>query len=70
MFPQRLRAHGAALFHIGNMVALASPLLAAAIGARFGLAAAMALGAGFYAAGALLWWRLPETVGRKTAERR
>lgn len=62
MFPPRLRPHGAALFHIGNMVALASPLLAAEVGARFGLAAAMALGAGFYVAGGLLWVRLPETV--------
>lgn len=69
MFPQRLRAHGAALFHIGNMVALGSPLFAAWIGSRFGLATAMALGAGFYVAGALLWSRLPETVGRGENER-
>lgn len=68
MFPPSLRAHGAALFHIGNMVALASPLLAAQIGTRFGLAAAMAIGAGFYVAGALLWWRLPETVGGKAVQ--
>ena len=64
MFPPRLRAHGAALFPIGNMVALAAPVFAAAIGQRFGLVAAMAMGAGFYALGALLWRWLPETVMR------
>lgn len=65
MFPPRLRSHGAALFHIGNMVALAAPLLAARVGGLFGLATAMTAAAAFYGMGALLWWRLPETLPRR-----
>ena len=67
MFPLHLRPHGAALFHIGNMVALASPLLAAWVGTRFGLPSAMAVATIFYGLGALLWVRLPETIGKTTA---
>jgi len=67
MFPPRLRPHGAALFHAGHVLALGAPLFAAWASTALGLVAAMSLAPIVYVAGALLWWRLPETLGRETA---
>lgn len=67
MFPPRLRPHGAALFHAGHVLALGAPLAAAYASRTMGLASAMTLASIVYVAGALLWWRLPETLGRADA---
>lgn len=65
IFPLRLRPHGAALFHAGHVLALGAPLAAAYASRTLGLASAMMLASAVYIAGALLWWRLPETLERK-----
>jgi MFS family permease len=65
LFPPRLRAHGAALFHVGHILALASPLMAAYIAERMGLTSAMSMAAVVYVAGALLWFVMPETQKRR-----
>ena len=65
IFPLRLRPHGAALFHAGHVLALGAPLAAAYASRTLGLASAMMLASVVYVAGALLWWRLPETLERK-----
>lgn len=67
MFPPRLRPHGAALFHAGHILALGAPLFAAWASAGLGLATAMSLAAVVYVAGALLWLKLPETLGKGIA---
>ncbi len=67
MFPPRLRPHGAALFHAGHVLALGSPLFAAWASTRLGLVSAMSIAPAVYVAGALLWFRLPETLRRVTA---
>lgn len=67
LFPERLRSHGAALFHAGHIFAMGAPLFITAFSDRFGLVAIMALGAVVYLAGALLWIALPETLGREDA---
>lgn len=64
MFPPRLRPHGAALFHAGHVLALGAPLFAAWASTALGLVAAMSLAPIVYVVGALLWWRLPETLGQ------
>lgn len=69
MFPPRLRPHGAALFHAGHILALGSPLFAAWASEGLGLSTAMSLAAVVYAAGAALWFFLPETLGKPTQTR-
>lgn len=65
LFPPRLRAHGAALFHVGHILALASPLIAAYAAEKLGLTTAMSFAAIVYVAGALLWFVMPETQKRR-----
>lgn len=61
LFPGRLRAHGAALFHVGHILALGSPLLAAYAAKVLGLTTAMSFAAILYVLGAILWYLMPET---------
>ena len=61
LFPGRLRAHGAALFHVGHILALGSPLLAAYAAKVLGLTTAMSFAAMLYVLGAILWYLMPET---------
>lgn len=65
LFPIHLRPHGAALFHAGHILALGSPLLAAYTSEMFGMATSMSFAAAVYVAGAVLWFTMPETSGRK-----
>lgn len=61
LFPIHLRAHGAALFHAGHILALGSPLLAAYTAEVFGMRTSMSFAAMVYLAGAILWFKMPET---------
>lgn len=62
LFPERLRPHGAALFHAGHIFAMGAPLFIAAFSDRLGLTWIMALGAAVYVVGAAVWLALPETL--------
>lgn len=64
LFPERLRPHGAALFHAGHIFAMGAPLFISAFSDRLGLAWLMACGAIVYVVGAVVWLALPETLGR------
>ena len=64
LFPSRLRAHGAALFHVGHILALGAPLFAAYTAKVLGLTTSMSLAAIIYVAGAVLWFFMPETRSR------
>lgn len=67
LFPGRLRAHGAALFHVGHILALGSPLLAAYMVDAMGMTTSMSMAAIVYVAGAALWFAMPETRKRTPA---
>lgn len=61
LFPIHMRAHGAALFHAGHILALGSPLLAAYTSEVFGMTMSMSFAAAVYVVGAILWFTMPET---------
>lgn len=65
MFPPHLRPHGAALFHAGHAFALAAPVVAAYASEQLGLIVTMSFASAFYVLGAILWYFLPETIGRR-----
>ncbi len=64
MFPQHLRPYGVALFQAGHILSIGAPLFAAFASESIGLVGAMSLAPLIYLAGAALWARLPETLGR------
>ncbi|MBA3810492.1 MAG: MFS transporter [Caulobacteraceae bacterium] len=64
MFPLNLRPYGVALFQAGHILSIGAPLFAAFASERVGLIGAMSLAPLVYVAGAALWARLPETLGR------
>jgi len=64
LYPEHLRATAASIFNWGRIVSLFGALLAGAIAQRFGLHAIMYVGAATFAAAAVLWWSLPETLDR------
>lgn len=68
MFPLHLRAHGAALFHVGHILALGSPLIAAYTSESLGMVTSMSIATVFYVLGAALWFFMPETRLRKPRE--
>ena len=64
MFPQHLRPYGVALFQAGHILSIGAPLFAAFASDSIGLVGAMSIAPLVYVLGALLWARLPETLGR------
>lgn len=68
LFPERLRPHGAALFHAGHAVAMGAPLFFAFASPRLGLQLTMACAAVVYLVGVGIWLALPETLGRLEPE--
>ena len=68
LYPAHLRSTAASIFNWGRIISLFSPPLTAAVAERFGLTAAMSLGAGAWFAAALVWRRLPETLDRARPE--
>ena len=64
MFPPHLRPYGVALFQAGHILSIGAPLFAAYASETIGLVGAMSLAPLVYFVGAVLWARLPETLGR------
>lgn len=62
IFPLRLRSHAAALLHGGHIISIAAPLAVTLVAGRFGVGGGMALAPVVFVLGAIIWWRLPETV--------
>ena len=67
IFPNRLRPHGAALFHAGHIIAFGAPIFVTFATARYGLTATMATAAIVYVVGFALWLTLPETLSSSAA---
>ena len=69
LYPTHLRATAGSLFNYGRIFSFAAPPLTAALSARIGLPATMALGAPAFLLGAALWMRLPETLASRPARK-
>lgn len=64
LYPEHLRAMAASIFNWGRIVSLFGALGSGAIAEGYGLKPAMLLGAVSFAAAAVLWRSLPETLVR------
>ena len=67
LYPEHLRATAASIFNWGRIVSLFGALVAGSIAEAFGLKAIMYVGAMTFAAAAVLWWSLPETLPSRRA---
>ena len=64
LYPPHLRSTAASIFNWGRIISFFAPLITAAVATRFGLTVGMALASGCFAAAALVWLRIPETLVR------
>jgi MFS family permease len=67
LYPEHLRATAASIFNWGRIVSLFGALVAGGIAEVYGLKAIMYVGAMTFAAAAVLWWSLPETLPSRRA---
>jgi MFS family permease len=69
LFPTNLRASAQGFcYNAGRLASAAAPVIIGSAAPRYGLGAALAADAMFFALGAVLIWLLPETRGRELAE--
>jgi MFS family permease len=69
LFPTNIRASAQGFcYNAGRLASAAAPVLIGSAAPRYGLGAALAADALFFALGAVLIWLLPETRGRELAE--
>jgi MFS family permease len=67
LYPARVRSSAMSIFNWGRIVSMTAPLVTGEIAASFGLQAAMSLAVVGFGLGAIVWFALPETVGRRRA---
>jgi MFS family permease len=65
LFPPHLRSTAASIFNWGRIISFFAPLITATVAQTWGLTAGMMLAAFSFAAAALVWLSLPETVERR-----
>ena len=69
LFPTSIRASAQGFcYNAGRLVSAAAPVIIGSAAPRYGLGAALAVDAVFFALGGVLIWFLPETRGRELAE--
>ena len=61
LFPVHLRSTAMSIFNWGRIISMTAPLITGWVAKNYGMPAAMSLGAIGFAAGAVVWWLLPET---------
>lgn len=66
LYPPHLRSTAASIFNWGRIISMAAPLITAPLAESFGRAPVMSLASLSFLAAALIWFRLPETVIRKS----
>ena len=66
LYPPHLRSTAASIFNWGRVISMTAPLITAPLAEAFGRAPVMSLASLSFLAAALIWFRLPETVIRKT----
>lgn len=63
LYPAHLRSTAASIFNWGRIISFFAPLVTAGVAERFGLTVGMTLASGCFLIAALIWWRIPETLG-------
>lgn len=64
LYPPHLRSTAASIFNWGRIISFFAPLITAKVAQQFGLAVGMGLASACFLAAALIWSRIPETLGR------
>jgi MFS family permease len=65
LYPPHLRSTAASIFNWGRVISMTAPLITAPLAESFGRAPVMSLASISFLAAALIWFRMPETVGRR-----
>jgi MFS family permease len=63
LYPAHLRSTAASIFNWGRIISFFAPLITASVAERFGLTVGMMLASGCFVFAALIWVRIPETIG-------
>ncbi len=66
LYPPHLRSTAASIFNWGRVISMTAPLITAPLAQSFGRAPIMSLASVSFLAAALIWFRMPETVMRKS----
>ena len=66
LYPPHLRSTAASIFNWGRVISMTAPLITAPLAEAFGRAPVMSLASVSFLAAALIWFRMPETVVRKS----
>jgi MFS family permease len=66
LYPPHLRSTAASIFNWGRVISMTAPLITAPLAEAFGRAPVMSLASLSFLAAALIWFRMPETVIRKS----
>ncbi len=66
LYPPHLRSTAASIFNWGRVISMTAPLITAPLAQSFGRAPIMSLASVSFLAAALIWFRMPETVIRKS----
>ncbi len=67
LYPAHLKSTASSIFNWGRLVSFFAPLITGAMAAHVGLRASMLVSSGVFAAAAVIWLRLPETLVRRSA---
>jgi MFS family permease len=65
LYPPHLRSTAASIFNWGRVISMTAPLITAPLAESFGRAPVMSLASLSFLGAALIWFWMPETVGRK-----
>jgi MFS family permease len=66
LYPPHLRSTAASIFNWGRVISMTAPLITAPLAESFGRAPVMSLASFSFLLAAMIWFSMPETVGRKT----
>jgi MFS family permease len=65
LYPPHLRSTAASIFNWGRVISMTAPLITAPLAEIFGRAPVMSLASAAFLLAALIWFSMPETVGRE-----
>lgn len=65
LYPPHLRSTAASIFNWGRVISMTAPVVTAWLAASFGRAPVMSLASVAFLLAAVIWFRMPETIGRK-----
>jgi MFS family permease len=65
LYPPHLRSTAASIFNWGRVISMTAPLITAPLAESFGRAPVMSLASVAFLLAAVIWFHMPETIGRK-----